>query len=224
MARKNSHVGSSFESWLDQEDIREEVTAAAIKSVFSRQLVNEMKKKKITKPRMAELMKTSRAQIDRLLDPDNGSATIECLQRAARIVGRELRLQLAFWSVDMLGGFRFAYRLRVQKRQNSFVHRPPRCMAHAQDQNFIILDGVENQIRIAPHGDHPHFRFVFWMAHLGKATELHGYCTNASNDLAGCYWIALVDVSENRVKLRERGLGESDLHAGRYLANTASTS
>jgi hypothetical protein len=94
MARKNSHVGSSFESWLDQEDIREEVTAAAIKSVFSRQLVNEMKKKKITKPRMAELMKTSRAQIDRLLDPDNGSATIECLQRAARIVGRELRLQL----------------------------------------------------------------------------------------------------------------------------------
>ena len=94
MARRVSHVGSSFESWLDQEGIREEVTAAAIKALFSRQLVNEMKKKKITKPRMAELMKTSRAQIDRLLDPDNGSATIESLQRAARIVGRELRLQL----------------------------------------------------------------------------------------------------------------------------------
>ena len=54
----------------------------------------EMKKKRITKTRMAELMKTSRAQVDRLLDPDNGSATIETLQRAARIVGRELRLQL----------------------------------------------------------------------------------------------------------------------------------
>jgi antitoxin HicB len=94
LARKNPHVGSSFESWLDQEGIREEATAAAIKAVFSRQLVNEMKKKKITKPRMAELMKTSRAQVDRLLDPDNGSATIESLQRAARIVGRELRLQL----------------------------------------------------------------------------------------------------------------------------------
>ena len=94
LTRKNPHVGSSFESWLDQEGIREEVTAAAIKAVFSRQLVNEMKKKKITKPRMAELMNTSRAQIDRLLDPDNGSATIESLQRAARIVGRELRLQL----------------------------------------------------------------------------------------------------------------------------------
>src|SRR3979411_382500 len=94
MARKNPHIGSSFESWLDQEGVRVEVTAGAIKSVVARQIANEMKKKKITKPRMAELMKTSRAQIDRLLDPDNGSATIESLQRAARIVGRELRLQL----------------------------------------------------------------------------------------------------------------------------------
>ena len=60
----------------------------------ARQLASEMKKKRITKQRMAELMKTSRAQVDRLLDPDNGSATIESLQRAARIVGRELRMQL----------------------------------------------------------------------------------------------------------------------------------
>jgi antitoxin HicB len=93
-ARKNPHIGSSFESWLDEEGIREEVTAAAIKAVIARQLANEMKKKKITKQRMAELMKTSRAQVDRLLDPDNGSATIESLQRAARIVGRELRMRL----------------------------------------------------------------------------------------------------------------------------------
>jgi antitoxin HicB len=94
MARKNPHIGSSFESWLEDTGIREEVTAAAIKAVIARQLAAEMKKKKITKQRMAELMKTSRAQIDRLLDPDNGSATIESLQRAAKIVGRELRLQL----------------------------------------------------------------------------------------------------------------------------------
>ena len=93
MARKNPHIGSSFESWLDEEGIREEVTAAAIKAVIARQLASEMKKK-ITKQRMALLMKTSRAQVDRLLDPDNRSATIESLQRAARIVGRELRLQL----------------------------------------------------------------------------------------------------------------------------------
>jgi antitoxin HicB len=67
---------------------------AAVKAVISRQLAAEMQKKKITKQRMAELMQTSRAQVDRLLDPDNGSATIESLQRAARIVGRELRMQL----------------------------------------------------------------------------------------------------------------------------------
>jgi antitoxin HicB len=94
MARKNPRIGSSFDSWLDEEGIRAEVIDAAIKAVIARQLAREMKKKKITKQRMAALMKTSRAQVDRLLDPDNGSATIESLQRAARIVGRELRLQL----------------------------------------------------------------------------------------------------------------------------------
>ncbi|HEY6380526.1 MAG TPA: Fis family transcriptional regulator, partial [Pseudolabrys sp.] len=81
-------------SWLNEEALREEVTAAAIKAVIARQLSDEMKKRKISKKRMAELMKTSRAQVDRLLDPGNGSATIESLQRAARIVGRELRMQL----------------------------------------------------------------------------------------------------------------------------------
>jgi hypothetical protein len=91
--KKNPHIGSSFDSWLKETGIREEVTAAAIKSVIARQLANEMKKK-ITKQRMAEMMKTSRAQVDRLLDPDNGSTTIESLQRAAKIVGRELRMQL----------------------------------------------------------------------------------------------------------------------------------
>jgi antitoxin HicB len=93
VVKKNPHIGSSFERWLNAEGIRQEVTAAAIKAVIARQLAGEMKKRKITKQRMAELMRTSRAQVDRLLDPDNGSATIESLQRAARIVGRELRMQ-----------------------------------------------------------------------------------------------------------------------------------
>jgi antitoxin HicB len=94
MAKANPQLGSSFESWLDEAGIREEVTAAATKAVIARQLAEEMKKKRISKKRMAELMQTSRAQVDRLLDPDNGSATIESLQRAARIVGRTLRMQL----------------------------------------------------------------------------------------------------------------------------------
>lgn len=94
MAKKNPHIGSSFESWLNEVGIREETTAAAIKAVVARQLAAEMKKKRITKQRMAQLMRTSRAQVDRLLDPDNGGATVESLQRAAKIVGRELRMQL----------------------------------------------------------------------------------------------------------------------------------
>jgi hypothetical protein len=67
MARKKPHIGSSFDSWLDEAGIREDVAAGAIKAVIARQLASEMKKK-ITKQRMALLMKTSRAQLDRLLD------------------------------------------------------------------------------------------------------------------------------------------------------------
>lgn len=92
--RANPHVGSTFESWLDEQGIREEITAAAIKEVIAEQLAAEMKKKGITKARMAEMMETSRAQIDRLLDPKNSSATLETLMRAAKVLGRQLRLEL----------------------------------------------------------------------------------------------------------------------------------
>ena len=66
--KQNPHIGSSFESWLDGKGIREEVTTAAIKAIIAHQLAAEMKKKHITKKRMAELMQTSRAQLDRILD------------------------------------------------------------------------------------------------------------------------------------------------------------
>lgn len=92
--KANPHVGSTFESWLDEQGIREEVTAAAIKEVIAEQLAAEMKKKGITKAHMAEMMETSRAQIDRLLDPKNSSATLETLMRAAKVLGRQLRLEL----------------------------------------------------------------------------------------------------------------------------------
>lgn len=94
MTKKNPHIGSTFESWLDEEGIRQEVTSAAIKAVISLQLAEAMKQRGITKTAMAEQMHTSRAQLDRLLDPDNGGVTLETLQRAAKIVGRELRLEL----------------------------------------------------------------------------------------------------------------------------------
>ncbi len=90
----NPHIGSTFESWLDEQGIREEVTAAAVKSIIAEQIAAAMKERGLTKSRMAELMQTSRAQLDRLLDPDNSSATLETLMRAAKAVGRELRLEL----------------------------------------------------------------------------------------------------------------------------------
>ena len=94
MTKKNSHIESTFESWLDEQGIRQDVTGAAIKAVISLQLAEAMKRRGISKSAMAEQMHTSRAQLDRLLDPDNSGVTLETLQRAARIVGRELRLEL----------------------------------------------------------------------------------------------------------------------------------
>jgi len=94
MTTKNPHIGSTFESWLDEKGLREDVTAAAVKSVIADQIAAAMKERGLTKSRMAELMHTSRAQLDRLLDPSSGSVTLETLMTAARAVGRELRLEL----------------------------------------------------------------------------------------------------------------------------------
>jgi antitoxin HicB len=95
MKKKNPYIGSTFESWLEEKGIREDVTASAIKTVLAHQIAAEMKAKQITKTAMAEKLKTSRAQLDRLLDPDNASVTLDTLQRAAKAIGRSLRLELA---------------------------------------------------------------------------------------------------------------------------------
>ena len=91
---KNPHHGSTFESWLDEEGIREEVTTGAVKAVIALQIADAMKAKGLTKLAMAKQMQTSRAQLDRLLDPSNTSVTLDTLQRAANIVGHKLRLEL----------------------------------------------------------------------------------------------------------------------------------
>jgi antitoxin HicB len=90
----NPHWGSTLDDFLAEEGIYEEATTAAIKKVIAWQLAEEMQRKSITKKRLAELMHTSRAQIDRILDPDKGNVTIETLQRAASLLGRQLRLDL----------------------------------------------------------------------------------------------------------------------------------
>jgi len=91
---KNPHWGSTLDDFLKEEGIQEEATTAAIKGVIALQLAREMKKKRLTKKKLAELMHTSRAQVDRILDPEKGNVTIETLQRAATLVGRQLRFEL----------------------------------------------------------------------------------------------------------------------------------
>lgn len=86
--------GSSFDSWLSEEGIREEVTAVAIKRVLVRQLETAMRDGGLSKAEMARRMKTSRSQLDRLLNPENDSVTLATLYKAARAVHREVRLEL----------------------------------------------------------------------------------------------------------------------------------
>ncbi len=95
MSAKNPHIGSSFGDFLKEEGLYEEVKARAIKRVLAWQIEQAMKDQKISKVAMAKRMNTSRAQLDRLLDPDNDRVQLDTMQRAAAAVGRRLRLELA---------------------------------------------------------------------------------------------------------------------------------
>lgn len=92
--RKKRRIGSSFDDFLKEEGLHEEVTARAVKRVIARQLDALMREKHLTKTVLARRMRTSRAQLDRVLDPDNDSVTLGTLTRAAHAVGRKLRLEL----------------------------------------------------------------------------------------------------------------------------------
>ena len=92
MNKKN--IGSTFDSWLREEGIYEEVSAAAIKRVVARQVEAAMQEKGLSKTEMARRMRTSRAALNRLLDPENDGVTLGTLHKAALVVGRELRLEL----------------------------------------------------------------------------------------------------------------------------------
>ena len=92
--KKKGRIGSSFDDFLKQDGIYEEVTARAIKRVIARQLDALMQDQGLTKSNLAKRMRTSRAQLDRLLDPDNESVTLGTLTRAAQAVGRQLRMEL----------------------------------------------------------------------------------------------------------------------------------
>lgn len=88
------HLGSTLEDFLAEEGRLEEATQTAIKRVIAWQIEQAMKTANITKVEMARRMKTSRSQLDRLLDPDNDKIQLDTLQRAAAIVGKRFRLEL----------------------------------------------------------------------------------------------------------------------------------
>lgn len=85
---------TSLDEFLDEEGIREEVTAAAIKRVIALELREAMQVRNLTKVAMAKEMKTSRQQLDRVLDPNEHNVTLDSLARAAKSVGRKLRVEL----------------------------------------------------------------------------------------------------------------------------------
>lgn len=91
---KFNHTGSSFDSFLEEQGIREEVDTAAIKRVIAWQLSEAMKAAKLSKKAMAERIGTSRSQLDRLLDPENSAVHLQTIARAARAVGKRLRIEM----------------------------------------------------------------------------------------------------------------------------------
>ena len=91
---KKKHHGSSLESFLAEDGLLEEASLAATKKVIAAQIADAMKAKGLTKTAMAAEMATTRAQLDRLLDPDNDGVTLATLKRAAKALGKTLRLEL----------------------------------------------------------------------------------------------------------------------------------
>ncbi len=90
----NKHIGSNFDHFLEEEGLLEECTESAIKRVLAWQLKQEMEKNKLTKTALAKRMNTSRASLERLLDPANESVTLQTMKKAASVLGRKLKLEL----------------------------------------------------------------------------------------------------------------------------------
>jgi antitoxin HicB len=91
--KRNPHMGSSLDDFLKEDGTFEELQVQAIKEVVAWQLEEAMKKKNVSKARLAKLLRTSRTQVNRLLDPET-DITLSSLQRAAALVGRQVRLEL----------------------------------------------------------------------------------------------------------------------------------
>ena len=95
MAKRNPRAGSSFDDFLKEDGIYEDVQNAAIKKVLSAKLEAAMFDQNISKTDMAKSLNTSRSQLDRLLDPDNETITLQTASRAAAVLGMTLEINLS---------------------------------------------------------------------------------------------------------------------------------
>ena len=89
------HTGSNFDDFLEEEGILEEMSVKAYKRLLVLQLVNIMQENNISKTSLAKKLQTSRSQLDRILDPDNASITLDVLERVAYAVGKKLHIEFA---------------------------------------------------------------------------------------------------------------------------------
>jgi len=91
---KNKYIGSDFNDFLKEDGIYEQTSDIAIKRVIAYQLEQEMKNQKVTKTKMAKMMNTSRAVVDRLLNPDYNSLTLNTLEKAVNVLGKKLNIAI----------------------------------------------------------------------------------------------------------------------------------
>lgn len=91
----NKHIGSSFDDFLEEEGLLEEVEALAVKRVLAWQLSQAMEALNMTKTELAGKMATSRASVNRLLDPGNASVSLQTMTKAAHALGKSLAIQIA---------------------------------------------------------------------------------------------------------------------------------
>lgn len=92
--KKNSHIGSSLDDLFEEEGTLEEINLIATKRIIAWQISEAMNKRNLNKTAMAQMMGTSRSSLDRLLDPNNTSITLETLERAAKAVGKRVHVEL----------------------------------------------------------------------------------------------------------------------------------
>lgn len=92
--KRKAHIGSDFDDLLREEGLLDEVQATAVKRVLASQLERSMLEARLTKTAMARRMRTTRAQLDRLLNPENPSTTLATLVKAAQAVGKKLKISL----------------------------------------------------------------------------------------------------------------------------------